>query len=42
MPTNKTIVINTIAFGNETSKTLLQDIANDTGGQYTFVPEAGD
>jgi hypothetical protein len=39
MPTNKKIVINTIAFGNSASKTLLQEIANVTGGQYTFVPE---
>ena len=39
MPTNKKVVINTIAFGNSASKTLLQEIANATGGQYTFVPE---
>ncbi|HIA72732.1 MAG TPA: VWA domain-containing protein [Phycisphaerales bacterium] len=39
MPTNKKVVINTIAFGNSASKTLLQEIANATDGQYTFVPE---
>ena len=37
MPKKKRIVINTIAFGNNSTQKLLQDIATTTGGKYTFV-----
>jgi hypothetical protein len=37
MPKNKRIVINTIAFGNNSTQQLLQDIATTSGGKYTFV-----
>ena len=39
----KRVVINTIAFGDPTSQTLLKQIASDSGGVYRFVPSgAGD
>jgi hypothetical protein len=41
MPNKKTIVINTIAFGNNSTQQLLRDIANATGGKYNFISSGG-
>ena len=38
MPKGKKIVVNTIAFGDDTSQKILQEIANATGGKYNYVP----
>ena len=38
MPKGKKIVVNTIAFGDNSSQDILQEIANGTGGQYNYVP----
>lgn len=37
IPSKSPIVINTIAFGNNSTQQLLRDIANATRGKYTFV-----
>ena len=37
IPSKSPIVINTIAFGNNSTQKLLRDIANATRGKYTFV-----
>ncbi len=39
MPNNKAVVVHTIAFGDASSQTLLQEIASATGGEYRFVKE---
>ena len=41
MPKKKTIVINTIAFGNNSTQQLLRDIASTTGGKYNFISTGG-
>lgn len=39
MPKNKAVIVHTIAFGDASSQSLLQEIANATGGEYRFVQE---
>lgn len=37
LPTDQRVVVNTIAFGDNSSQQLLQDMASITGGEYRFV-----
>ena len=37
----KTVVINTIAFGDESGRDALRQIAEDSGGTYRFVSPGG-
>lgn len=37
LPTNKRIIVNTIAFGESADQKVMKSIAKETGGQYTFV-----
>lgn len=41
IPNKSRIIINTIAFGSDSSQKLLHEIASMTGGQFTFIQTGG-